>query len=170
MPKTVAKANEWGELGTEGKKESLSLFYTPTLARLNAFLNDRIEQENLELQLPPARERPDDRIAVASRWGEYDSVIQLTKQLYKFSKLPNMPHGLYRKLFETLRIWQQEGLLYLPMLSYTKYQFGKQHQGVPGVDELMELLTNLIRLDEMRKLHVPLHWVEYLNRQGGGES
>ena len=166
----MAKANKWEELGTEGEKESLSLFYTPTLARHNAFLNDRIEQENLELQLPPARERPDDRIAVASRWGEYDSVVQLTKQLYKFSKLPNMPHGLYRKLFETLRIWQQEGLLYLPMLSYAKYQFGKQHQGVPGVDELMELLTNLIRLDEMRKLHIPLHWVEYLNRQGGGEN
>lgn len=168
---TVAKANKWEELGTEGEKESLSLFYTPTLARHNAFLNDRIEQENLELQLPPARERPDDRIAVASRWGGYDSVVQLTKQLYKFSKLPNMPHGLYRKLFETLRIWQEEGLLYLPMLSYTKYQFGKQHQGVPGVDGLMELLTNLIRLDdEMRKLHIPLHWVEYLNRQGGGED
>ena len=166
----VAKENEWEELGKEREKESLSLFYTHTLARHNAFLNDRIDQENEELQLPPAREQPDERIAVASGWGEYDSVVQLTKQLYKFSQLPNMPHGLYRKLFETLRIWQQEGLLYLPMLSYTKYQFGKQYQGVPGVDELMVLLTNLIRLDQMRKLHIPLHWVEYLNRQGGGED
>lgn len=162
----VAKANEWGRPKRE--KESLSLFYTHTLARRNALLNDRISLENLKL--PPAREQPDDRIAVVSGWDEYDSVVQLTQQLYKFSQLPNVPHGFYRKLFETLRIWQEEGPLYLPMLSYTKYQFGKQHAGVPEVKALKTLLTDLIRFDQMRKLHIPLHWVEYLSRHRGGED
>ncbi|MDE0399147.1 MAG: type III-A CRISPR-associated protein Cas10/Csm1 [Candidatus Poribacteria bacterium] len=164
----VAKANEWIEHGRKREKESLSLFYTHTLARHNAFLNDRISLENLKL--PPAREQPDDRIAVASRWDEYDSIVQLTQQLYKFSRLPNVPHGFYRKLFETLRIWQEEGPLYLPMLSYTKYQFGKKQEGIPEANELKGMLTDLIRFDQMRKLHIPLHWVEYLNRQGGGED
>ena len=163
----AAKANEWGERVRKKEKESLSLFYTHTLARHNAFLNDRITRENR--RRPRASRQPDDRIAVASRWVEYDDVIQLTKQLYKFSQHPDVPHGLYRKLFETLRIWQEEGPLYLPMLSYTKYQFGKQRGGSSETAELKKLLTALINFDQMRKLHIPLHWVEYLNRQGGEE-
>lgn len=164
----VAKANEWGKPREKREKESLSLFYTPTLARRNALLNNRIERENEGRT--DASKQPDNRIAVASGWDEYDSLVQLTKQLYRFSQLPNIPHGLYRKLFTTLRIWQEEGPLYLPMLSYTKYQFGKQQATVPGVRDLNTLLTDLIRFDQMRKLHIPLHWVEYLNRQGGGED
>ncbi len=154
----AAKANE--------EKESLSLFYTDTLRRYNKFLNDRIKQENR--RRTSAGKQSDDRIALASRWDEYDSVIQLTKQLYKLR--PDVPHGLYRKLFETLRIWQEEGPLYMPMLSYTKYQFGKQQEGTPEAKELKALLTTLFQSDQMRKLHIPLHWVEYLSREGGGES
>ena len=164
----VAKANEWGKPGKKREKESLSLFYTHTLARRNMSLNDRIEMENRGRRL--ASKQPDDRIAMASGWDEYDSLVQLTKQLYRFSRLQDIPHGLYRKLFTTLRIWQEEGPLYLPMLSYTKYQFGKQQEKVPEARELNTLLTDLIRCDQMRKLHIPLHWVEYLNRQGGGED
>ena len=164
----VAKANEWGERGRERGKKSLSLFYTHTLARHNAFLNDRITRENR--RRTSAGQQPDDRIAVASRWDEYDSVVQLTKQLYRFSQRSDVPHGLYRKLFETLGIWQEEGPLYLPMLSYTKYQFGRQRNGSPETAELKELLTTLFNFDQVRKLHVPLHWVEYLNRQGGSED
>ena len=164
----VAKANEWGKLGNKREKESLSLFYTHALARHNAFLNDRVNRENR--RRTRAGKQPDDRIAVASGWDEYNSVVQLTKQLYKFSQLPDIPHGLYRKLFATLRIWQEEGPLYLPMLAYIKDQFGKQQEKVPEAKELKTLLTNLIQLDEIRKLHIPLHWVEYLNRQGGGED
>ena len=164
----VAKVNDWGERGRERKKESLSLFHTHTLARHSAFLNDRITRENR--RRTRAGQQPDDRIAVASGWAEYDDVIQLTKQLYKFSQHSDVPHGLYRKLFETLRIWQEEGPLYMPMLSYTKYQFGKQRNGSPETAELKKLLTTLFNFDQMRKLHVPLHWVEYLNRQGGGED
>ena len=154
----AAKANE--------EKESLSLFYTDTLRRYNKFLNDRIKQENR--RRTSAGKQSDDRIALASRWDEYDNVIQLTKQLYKLR--PDVPHGLYRKLFETLRIWQEEGPLYMPMLSYTKYQFGKQQEGTPEAKELKALLTTLFQSDQMRKLHIPLHWVEYLSREGGGES
>ena len=163
----VAKANEWGKPGKKREKESLSLFYTHTLARHNAFLNDRINRENQGRTR--ASRQPDDRIAMASGWDEYDSIVQLTRHLYKLSQLRNVPHGFYRKLFETLRIWQEEGPLYLPMLSYTRYQFGKQQEGGPEVKELKALLTDLIRFDQMRKLHIPLHWVEYLNRQGGEE-
>lgn len=162
----VAKANEWGKPGKKKEKESLSLFYTHTLARHTAALKKRIEAENEERKVP----QESNRIAVASGWDEYDSLVQLTKQLYKFSQLQNIPHGLYRKLFTTLRIWQEEGPLYLPMLSYTKYRFGKQREKVPEVRELNTLLTDLVRLDQMPKLHIPLHWVEYLNRQDGGED
>ena len=161
----VAKANEWGERGRAREKESLSLFHTHTLARHNTFLNDRITRENR--RRTRAGQQPDDRIAVASGWAEYDDVIQLTKQLYKFSQHPDVPHGLYRKLFETLRIWQEEGPLYMPMLSYTKYQFGKRRERSSETAELKKLLTTLFNFDQMRKLHVPLHWVEYLNRKGG---
>ena len=160
----TAKANEWGKPGERREKESLSLFYTHTLARRNVLLNNRIVRENRRRR--PASKQPDNRIAVASGWDEYDSLVQLTKQLYRFSQLPNIPHGLYRKLFTTLRIWQEEGPLYLPMLSYTKYQFSKQQEQVPEARELNTLLTDLIRFDQMRKLHIPLYWVEYLNRQG----
>ena len=161
----VAKANEWGERGRAREKKSLSLFYTHTLARYNSFLNDRITLENRGRTR--ASQQPDDRIAMASEWSEYDNVIQLTKQLYKFSQHPNVPHGLYRKLFETLTIWQEEGPLYMPMLSYTKYQFGKRRKEGSETTELKKLLTTLFNFDQMRKLHIPLHWVEYLNRQGG---
>ena len=164
----VAKSNEWGERSKSREKESLSLFYTQTLARHNAFLNDRINWENR--RRTRASRQPDDRIAVASGWDEYDSVVQLTKQLYRFSQLPNVPHGFYRKLFATLRIWQEEGPLYMPMLSYTKYQLGKQQEETPETKELKTLLTTLFHFDQVRKLHIPLHWVEYLNRQGGGED
>ena len=164
----VAKSNEWGKRGKSREKESLSLFYTQTIARHNAFLNDRINRENR--RRARASRQPDDRIAVASGWDEYDSVVQLTKQLYKFSRLPNVPHGFYRKLFATLRIWQEEGPLYMPMLSYTKYQLGKQQEETPETKELRTLLTTLFHFDQVRKLHIPLHWVEYLNRQGGGED
>ena len=162
----VAKANKWRERRRD--KKSLSLFYTHTLARHNGLLNDHIRRENR--RRTPAGQQPDDRIAMASRWDEYDSVVQLTKQLYKFSQHSDVPHGLYRKLFETLRIWQEEGPLYMPMLSYTKYQFGKRQNGSPETAELKKLLTTLFNFDQMRKLHVPLHWVEYLNRQGGSED
>ena len=158
----VAKANEWSERGNRREKESLSLFFTPTLARHNAFLNDRIKRENSRRQ----RRLPDDRIAVAAEWGEYNSVVQLTKQLYRFSQLEDVPHGFYRKLFATLRIWQEEGPLYMPMLCYTKYQLGR----TPEARGLKVLLTTLFHFDQVRKLHIPLHWVEYLNRQGGGEN
>ena len=157
-----------GKPGKKIEKESLSLFYTHTLARRNRSLNERIERENRGRR--SASKQPDNRIALASGWDEYDSLVQLTKQLYKFSRLQDIPHGLYRKLFTTLRIWQEEGPLYLPILSYTKYQFGKQQEKVPEARELNTLLTDLIRFDQMRKLHIPLHWVEYLNRQGGGED
>ena len=159
----VAKANAWREGRQDKGKESLSLFYTETLARQNVLLNERIEQENEEREVS----QESDRITLASRWNEYDSVIQLTKQLYKFSQTPDIPHGFYRKLFATLRIWQEEGPLYMPMLSYTKHQFGKQRNESLEMKELMTLLTTLFRFDQMRKLHIPLHWVEYLNRQGG---
>ena len=162
----AAKENEWGKLGETREKESLSLFYTRTLARHAGSLKKRIKKENEDRVVP----QEPDRIAVASGWDEYDSLVQLTKQLYKFSKLQDIPHGLYRKLFTTLRIWQEEGPLYLPMLSYTKYQFGKQQEKVPEARELNTLLTDLVRGDQMRKLHIPLHWVEYLNREGGGED
>ena len=162
----AAKANEWGKPEETREKESLSLFYTHTLAKHAGSLKKRIKKENEDRVVP----QEPDRIAVASGWDEYDSLIQLTKQLYKFSRLQDIPHGLYRKLFTTLRIWQEEGPLYLPMLSYTKYQFGKQQEKVPDARELNTLLTDLIRFDQMRRLHIPLHWVEYLNRQGGGED
>ena len=162
----AAKVNKWGKSRQKKKKESLSLFYTDTLARRTALLKKRIEDENEDRAVP----QEPNRIAVTSGWDEYDSVVRLTKQLYKFFQLPDIPHGLYRKLFTTLRTWQEEGPLYLPMLSYTKYQFGKQQEKVPEARELNTLLTDLIRLDQMRKLHIPLHWVEYLNRQGGGED
>ena len=162
----VAKANESGKPGKKREKESLSLFYTDTLKRYNAFLNERIEEENDEREVIQVL----NRIAVASRWDEYESVIQLTKQLYKFSQYSNVPHGFYRKLFATLRIWQEEGPLYLPMLAYTKYQLDKQQEGTPEANELKTLLTTLFHFDQVRRLHIPLHWVEYLNRQGGGEN
>ena len=117
----VAKENKWGDRNKKRKK-SLSLFYTRIIRSHNKLLNDRITSENRKRSR--SSRQPDDRIALASGWTEYNSIIQLTKQLYNFSQSSDVPHGFYRKLFETLRIWQEEGLLYMPMLAYIKYQFG----------------------------------------------
>ena len=131
-------------------KNSLALFYSDALERRNRLLNDRIIKENLEDW---------NRIAVASQWDGYDDIIQLTKQMYK--AYPNLSHGFCRRLFETLIIWQEEGLLYLPMMFHTLRQLDRIQ---PQIPELMDLKKHLFQLDQMQKLHIPLHWVEYLSR------
>ena len=132
-------------------KNSLALFYSDDLERRNRSLNERINLEGLNQEL--------DRIAVASQWDGYDDIIQLTKQMYK--AYPNLSHGFCRRLFETLIIWQEEGLLYLPMMFHTLRQLDRIQ---PQIPELVALKKHLFHLDQMQKLHIPLHWVEYLSR------
>lgn len=139
-------------------KNSLALFYSDALERRNRSLNDRIIEENLE-----GWNQKLDRIAVASQWDGYDDIIQLTKQMYK--AYPYLSHGFCRKLFETLRIWQEEGLLYLPTMFRTKCHFERIQ---PQMPELTELKTLLFQENLVRKLHIPLHWVEYLSRSADG--
>ena len=159
----AAKANET-ENGETEDKNSLALFYSDDLRARNKHLNDRIDEENdfiyqanLDRDYDWRQER--DRIAVASQWDEYNDMIQLTKELN--TAYPELPHGFYRKLFETLRIWQEEGLLYLPMMSHAQRQLDRIQ---PPLKNLKTPLTNLFKKDQMRKLHIPLHWMEYLNR------
>ena len=144
----------------EAPKNSLSLFYSDDLATRNASLNTHIIRDNQE---HPTWRQKINRIAVASRWDEYDDVIdviQLAKELHKvYSELP---HGFYRKLFETLKIWQEEGVLYMPMMSHTLRQLEQLQPQLSGLASLKPLL---FQHDYMRKLHIPLYWVEYLNRQ-----
>ena len=153
----IAKANEWH---IDKTKNSLALFYSADLKARNAALNKRIGTENYDY---PTWEQEFDRIAVASQWQEYDHVIQLTKQLHEvYSELP---HGFYRKLFETLKIWQEEGLLYLPMMCHTLRQLDQIQTQIPTLASLKPLL---FQHDQARRLHIPLQWVEYLNRQIDG--
>ena len=150
----IAKENENSD--TSEKKNSLSLFYSDDLKTRNTLLNERIRDANQE---HPTWHQKLDRIAVASQWNEYADVIQLTKQLHEVYS--NLSHGFYRKLFETLKIWQEEGHLYMPMMFHTLRQLDQIQLQTPT---LTGLKTLLFQQDQMRKLHIPLHWVEYLNR------
>lgn len=154
----IAKANEW-EIDTT--KNSLALFYSADLKARNASLDKRIESENYEYL---TGEPEFNRIAVASQWNEYNHVIQLTKQLHEV--YAELPHGFYRKLLETLKIWQEEGLLYMPMMCHTLRQLDQIQTQAPTLASLKPLL---FQQDQVRRLHIPLQWVEYLNRQKGGD-
>ena len=136
----------------EAPKNSLSLFYSDDLAVRNAMLDNRIESESIR---HPHWGQKFNRIAVASQWHEYDDMIQLTKQLHEAYQ--DISHGFYRKLFQTLKIWQEEGVMYMPMM------FHIQKQIAPG-SKLAKLKTLFFQHNYMRKLHIPLQWVEYLNR------
>ena len=135
-------------------KNSLALFYSDALETRNRSLNDRIIEENRR-----GWNQKLDRIAVASRWDGHDDIIQLTKQMYK--SYPNFSHGFCRRLFETLIIWQEEGALYLPIMFHTLQQIDRIQ---PQTSALKNLKVLLFRQDQIEKLHIPLHWVEYLNR------
>ena len=156
----TAKANETESGGSIKEKNSLSLFFNDDLKTLNAVLNTRIRQENEEHS---TWRQKLNRIAVASQWNEYDDVIKLTKELH--DAYSDLPHAFYRKLFETLKIWQAEGFFYMPMLSQTLRQLKQAQSQFPGLVSLKSLLC---QHDYMRKLHIPLYWVEYLNRQTEG--
>lgn len=154
----TAKENE--DRVTTKKKNSFALFYSDDLKGRNKRLNKSTSAQHWE------EER--DRIAVVSQWNEYDDVIQLTKQLQKV--YPDLSHGFYRQLFEVLQIWQEEGLLYLPMVFHTKRQFDRIQPQTLTLKSLKTLLMTLFKQDQMRKLHIPLQWVEYLNRHAEGEN
>ena len=151
MAKQAEKAAKENEYKT---KNSLALFYSAALKIRNKSLNERIkDREDYNWEQPEG-----DRIAIASQWNEYDNLIHLTKELSKvYSKLP---HGFYRKLFKTIEIWQEEGLLYLPMMFHTLRQFDQIQMSA----STLASLKSLFQQDQMRKLHIPLHWIEYLNR------
>lgn len=140
----------------EAPKNSLSLFYSDDLASRNTMLNNRIEIESIRY---PHWKQKYNRIAVASQWQEYNEVIQLTKQLHK--AYPEISHGFYRKLFETLKIWQEEGVMYLPMMFHI-------HKQIPPGSELAKLKNLFFQYNYMRKLHSPLQWIEYLSRSADG--
>ena len=152
----VAKHNEIRNRGKIERKKSLALFYSDDLKMRNRSLNERIDTENDRTRVHGWIQE-DDRIAVVSQWEEYSNVIQLTKELN--AVYPDLPHGFYRKLFETLRIWQEEGQLYMPMMHHTLRELDPT---------LTALKTHLFRQDQMPTLHIPLHWVGYLNRQKEG--
>lgn len=138
------------------KKNSFALFYSVELQGRNAHLNKNTD---------PRLEQELDRIAIVSRWDEYDDVIQLAKQLQQV--YPYLSHGFYRQLFEVLKIWQEQGVLYLPMMSHTKRQLDRIQ---PQTPELQSLRESLFRQDITRKLHIPLNWIEHLNRHARGEN
>ena len=158
MAKRAEEAAKINEKQIGETKNSLALFYSTDLTRRNTLLNEHIIEENLS-----GWKQKLNRIAVASQWDEYDDLIQLTKQMYK--AYPYLSHGFCRKLFETLRIWQEEGLLYLPTMFRTKLHF--EHIQLP-MPELADLKTLLFQENLVRKLHIPLHWVEYLSRSADG--
>ena len=155
----AAKHNEIRKSGKIESKKSLALFYSDALKMRNISLNKRINITNTGSRVY-GWTQDDDRIAVASQWEEYNNVIQLTKALQTI--YPVIPHGFYRKLFETLRIWQEEGQLYIPMMHHTLRQL---EQIQPQTTTLGGLRSLLFQHDQMPTLHIPLHWVEYLNRQ-----
>ena len=152
----TAKANKW-DIGKE--KNSLSLFYSSDLKTRNTLLNKRIEDEYDKYRW---QQKPD-RIAIASEWGEFADVIELTKQLNEIYE--ELPQGFYRRLFETLKIWQEDGKLYMPMLTHIIRKIDELNLKKPISGGLK---TSLFQ--HIRQLHIPLHWVEYLNRQKGGDS
>ena len=150
-----AKANSWDAV--EAYKNSLSLFYSDDLAMRDTMLNQRIEIERIR---HPQWGQKINRIAVASQWHEYEDMIELAKRLHE--AYPEISQGFYRKLFETLKIWQEEGVMYMPMMSHTLRQLDQIQPQYPKLAKLLRKL--LFQHDNMRKLHIPLQWVEYLNR------
>ena len=150
----TAKANEWA---IDKTKNSLALFYSTELKTRNVLLDKRIKNENVE----HGWKQQNDRIAIASEWNEFADVIELTKQLHAIYE--ELPPGFYRRLFETLKIWQEDGKLYMPMLAHIIRKIDElKHETSISDDLKMSLFENI------RQLHIPLHWVEYLNRQKGG--
>lgn len=147
----AAKVNE-RQIGET--KNSFALFYSTDLTRRNTLLNERIQQGSQY-----GWEQEPDRIAAASGWDEYDSIIELTKEMY--IAYSDISHGFLRKLFETLTIWQEDGVLYLPMMFRILSQLEQIQPQTPALKNLKQLL---FRRDQMQKLHIPLHWIEYLNR------
>ena len=136
----------------EAPKNSLSLFFSDDLAVRNTMLNDRIDNESIR---HPQWRQKYHRIAVASQWEEYNNMIELTKQLH--AVYPEISQGFYRKLFETLKIWQEKGVMYMPIMSHIQKQ-------IPQGSGLAKLKNLFFQHDYMRKLHIPLQWVEYLYR------
>ena len=147
----AAKANMWQINKT---KNSLAIFYSTELKARNIQLNKRIEDEKRD---HPTWELKPDRIAIASKWDEYEDVIELTKQLHEIYL--GLPHGFYRKLFETLKIWQEDGKLYMPILARTLHELDQIQSELSKPGHLKMSL-----FQHIRQLHIPLHWVEYFNR------
>ena len=155
----TAKANKQGIGITRRTKNSLALFYSTDLKARNILLNERINDESEKYDW----QQKTDRIALASVWDEYEDVINLTKQLHEI--YADRPHGFFRRLFETLKIWQEDGQLYMPMLERTLRQ----------LDQLQADMSKPVGLkrslfEHMQQLHIPLHWIEYLNRQARGDN
>lgn len=145
-----AKANKWD---IDKEKNSLSLFYSSELKTRNILLNKRIEDEFYR----HGWQQKSDRIAIASEWSEFADVIKLTQQLYEIYE--ELPQGFYRRLFETLQIWQEDGKLYMPMLTQIIRKIDELNLKKPISKDLKMLLFKHIQ-----QLHIPLYWVEYLNR------
>ena len=155
----AAKANK---SKTGETKNSLSLFYNNSFERLNVSLNRDIDDQNLRHATWQLKR---DRIAVASQWEAYNDVIELTRCLYRVYSA--LPQGFYRKLFDVLRIWQTDGVLYLPMMSRTLRQFEEIQS---HSNEVAHIKNCLFHHKHMQTLHIALHWVEYLNRHIEGDE
>lgn len=155
----AAKANK-SKIGET--KNSLSLFYNNSLERLNVSLNRDIDDQNLRHATWQLKR---DRIAVASQWEEYNDVIELTRSLYQVYSA--LPQGFYTKLFEMLKIWQTDGVLYMPLM----WRILRQFEEIQAhSSEVAPIKNCLFDHKHMPTLHIALHWVEYLNRHIEGEE
>lgn len=161
---TTAK-NQKDDAGRE-VKDSFAMFYNDRWKAMNRKINERVEGVNNSYN---RTDDGKDRIALAIRWSIFPTVVNLTNRLSRVSE--DLPHGFYQKLFTTIKVWQEDGKLYLPTMHYvlTKIQKSFKDSTPAEFSELMKVLF-AVAPEEMKSIHLALHWLEYLNRGTGGKS
>ncbi len=165
-------ASKCGLLNKEGKcnrKDSLALFYDPLL---------KSRASDLEALLEDKGESYSERIRYALKWSEAEenalnivSLIAKPRDLEEKTrlKLKYLPRGFLYKMFDMIKLWRNEGKLYLPHMAWMISRLRENLRREGREDLAQELNDQLYRFSELRmgSLHVPMTWIDLLSRGGG---
>lgn len=154
-----AKTNDNKAMGHEKQeKDSISLFYTDTMKKKNAFYCERNKKRRHFDRGP----YPEKIISQAQFWDDAEKdIFVMTCELYNDINWSKVSHNFFRKLFDIIETWQKDGVLYLPSLHYLINR-SKKELGKSSV-----ILLEKLEPGYMPKLQIPLTWVEYLHRKEG---
>jgi len=143
-----------------GEKHRMALFYNDNLLIRRFKIQERMKRVKDDYN----REDSfiEDRLGACVKWQTLPDLLKFVQQFNQARKL--MPHSLFQKFYATLRIWQDDGRLYMPMLSQILKQFEDRDFDGKGVT----FPLGVVDPTQMSYLYMPLLWAEYLNRNTGG--